>query len=544
MNHPENHDLLAGIIANAEDDAPRLVYADWLEENGDPDRAEFIRVQCALFDKSPAEPDYVDLMERKMAVLPTLRRRPLEPKLPKAVGFHDNPHEKRDDSGASYHRGFPYFGKEPSVKGMRLADEQYARQFRDALPEVIATTTLRGFNFSGWFSSQLAEILPSPAAVHIHALSADNEPATAGRRRGTVDLIVSSPPAQSLRWLDLHSLGSADAQRLAGSNALQRLRRLEIAFLHCRSSALRRLTTAEWFGWLRRIEVRLADENGAAGVSGFGKLPDLHTLELRDLAAEGVAAFAKAGSFRGLGKLSLPRTPLHGEGAVALAGARMPKLAVLALQGCGLRNEDVTVLSRSALFSDLRMLLLASNGIGDKGVAAIAGSPAARTLRVLSIGDTNFGMRGLAAIAKAGAFPSLTNLDLQSSLKRKATAEDVTRFLAEWGLPRLRFLDLQGWPLGDKGAKALAANPAFANLVGLNLWDCQIGPKGCAALFASPHLRHLVKLDLYRNRTGKAIEALLDPAVMPNLCECWQAYGDLSDNLKKRIQAVRERIIL
>src|SRR5437762_12581447 len=28
------------------DDGPRLVYADWLEEEGDADRAELIRLQC------------------------------------------------------------------------------------------------------------------------------------------------------------------------------------------------------------------------------------------------------------------------------------------------------------------------------------------------------------------------------------------------------------------------------------------------------------------------------------------------------------------
>ena len=32
------------------DDAPRLIYADWLSENGDEARAEFIRVQCELDD--------------------------------------------------------------------------------------------------------------------------------------------------------------------------------------------------------------------------------------------------------------------------------------------------------------------------------------------------------------------------------------------------------------------------------------------------------------------------------------------------------------
>ena len=44
----EREALLAAICANPDDDTPRLVYADWLQENGDPDRAEFIRLECRL----------------------------------------------------------------------------------------------------------------------------------------------------------------------------------------------------------------------------------------------------------------------------------------------------------------------------------------------------------------------------------------------------------------------------------------------------------------------------------------------------------------
>jgi uncharacterized protein (TIGR02996 family) len=40
--------MLAGILAAPDDDAPRLIYADWLTENGEADRGEFIRVQCEL----------------------------------------------------------------------------------------------------------------------------------------------------------------------------------------------------------------------------------------------------------------------------------------------------------------------------------------------------------------------------------------------------------------------------------------------------------------------------------------------------------------
>jgi uncharacterized protein (TIGR02996 family) len=40
--------FLRAIAENLYDDAPRLIFADWLEEHGDPERAEFIRIQCEL----------------------------------------------------------------------------------------------------------------------------------------------------------------------------------------------------------------------------------------------------------------------------------------------------------------------------------------------------------------------------------------------------------------------------------------------------------------------------------------------------------------
>lgn len=39
--------FLQAILENPDDDAPRLIYADWLEERGDP-RGELIRIQCQL----------------------------------------------------------------------------------------------------------------------------------------------------------------------------------------------------------------------------------------------------------------------------------------------------------------------------------------------------------------------------------------------------------------------------------------------------------------------------------------------------------------
>jgi uncharacterized protein (TIGR02996 family) len=59
-----------GAIAEApEDDLPRLAYADWLDEHGDPDRAEFIRVQCELARLEPSDPRREPLSERERVLL-------------------------------------------------------------------------------------------------------------------------------------------------------------------------------------------------------------------------------------------------------------------------------------------------------------------------------------------------------------------------------------------------------------------------------------------------------------------------------------------
>jgi uncharacterized protein (TIGR02996 family) len=45
---PGSASFLEAICTDPEDDGPRLVYADWLDEHGQPDRADFIRVQITL----------------------------------------------------------------------------------------------------------------------------------------------------------------------------------------------------------------------------------------------------------------------------------------------------------------------------------------------------------------------------------------------------------------------------------------------------------------------------------------------------------------
>lgn len=46
--HPDRAAFRASICAEPDDDTRRLAFADWCDENGDPNRAEFIRVQCRI----------------------------------------------------------------------------------------------------------------------------------------------------------------------------------------------------------------------------------------------------------------------------------------------------------------------------------------------------------------------------------------------------------------------------------------------------------------------------------------------------------------
>jgi uncharacterized protein (TIGR02996 family) len=90
--------LLAAIDAHPLDDAPRLVYADWLDEQGgeaNGARAEFIRVQCELELLSPADSRYAGLEKREKKLLKEWKEMWLKPLKPKF---------RRD---AEFSRGFP-----------------------------------------------------------------------------------------------------------------------------------------------------------------------------------------------------------------------------------------------------------------------------------------------------------------------------------------------------------------------------------------------------------------------------------------------------
>jgi uncharacterized protein (TIGR02996 family) len=69
----EEDALIAAIAANPDDDTPRLVYADWLDEHDRPVRAEFIRVQIDIARKEALprvlQNRYVDVWKRNQELI-------------------------------------------------------------------------------------------------------------------------------------------------------------------------------------------------------------------------------------------------------------------------------------------------------------------------------------------------------------------------------------------------------------------------------------------------------------------------------------------
>lgn len=66
--HPDEVAFLRAIRETPDDDTPRLVYSDWLEERGDP-RGEFIWVQCELARLPASDGRRRSLKDREQALL-------------------------------------------------------------------------------------------------------------------------------------------------------------------------------------------------------------------------------------------------------------------------------------------------------------------------------------------------------------------------------------------------------------------------------------------------------------------------------------------
>jgi uncharacterized protein (TIGR02996 family) len=492
--------FLEDILARPEDDGPRLIYADWLEENGGPAeraRAEFIRVQFALHNLPAYDPRRAQLEEHERNL-----------RLAHEAVWVAPLRELGGVGAWVFRRGF--------VESVAVWVGAF-RQQADALFRLAPVCEIRLFDGSGW----------DQTSMRWRGL-----PQETGR---VAEDVAGSPHLARLQALDLQGvqLEEADVAALVASPHLGRLTTLtqsrrglaESLRLWAAAPLLPRLTTFRLRGW--------HPGQGATGVAELLSSPalsGLRTLDLADSRVRTAEIEAVAGSPH-LGRLTAlllgqNSLDLHDVGRLASAPARA-ELRTLGLNHCALDDRAARLLAESPLLAGLESLDLGKNRLGDGGVLALARSPHLGRLRLLDLSSNAVGPEGARNVARSGldrlaalylgnnrlgddglaalalVAPGLPNLESLRVSYNRIGARGVTIFAAE-GSGGLTTLDLSWNPVGDEGVRALAESQALSRLAALDLGYAELGDGAARALAESPHLAGLAVLNLCTNRIGPA----------------------------------------
>jgi uncharacterized protein (TIGR02996 family) len=419
----EREALLASVYEAPDDDAPRLVYADWLDEHGDEadrDRAAFIRAGCEAA-RAPFDSAERVSAEVRAAVLYNRHRRPVrtewEQELPALL-------RKRF---VSFRRGFPYSITTTAAQLARYAN--VLRQ-RSAVQEV---------NLEGMSAEKVAKLHGLPLLGRLRSLVGVNVD-----HPGPWCALLDDPALGVLERVSLYAyLGGRHPglSSLLQRPALRRVRSLGyVGYYPATETAARRRTLENLarteFPHLRSFRISLSDRIDADGLRvllGAPFVPRLDELHLEgSLTAEAMellSAAPGAGRLRALTVYTADHHALHLGAALA-----------------GLRLADLTWLQL--------------NRGSDDVARRLAGCPLAPKLRVLDLFAHSLTAEGMAALA-SGRFAGLVWLGLWNG----PLSEDRLRALASApGLPELRYLDLHGPRLTQEWMDVLAASPHLPRL--------------------------------------------------------------------------------
>ncbi len=467
--------LLKAIIADADEDTPRLVYADWLDEHEAPIQAEFVRTQCRLAAGSAADPDYPDLLERHAELVAQfgVAVKLTAPDLP--PGFARLSHV--EDPVGRFRRGFldtasGAWSEGPYWNRTSPTDEQIERLCAGLAP-LAATTTARNLVFDMVTPDLLARVLVAPGAAALTGLAL--APAEYGADAGDalVRALAGAKAVANLERLGLTSATVAGLRALDGARP-GRLRTLHLRNFRGLARDVPALAQAGWFRGLRHVTAGAVRPLQEALLAAFARLPHLESLDLQFDIPSTYKALGTAGGFPALARLSCTTA---GFAVPHLARGKFPRLAELVARSPP--ADTFPLLLAAKWFPQVRVLDVSDGGLTDANVVALSKSAAAPHLRILRVGRNRFAKGGLLALADGARFPSLTTLDARAGYTQ-ARPETLARFAAELRLPHLRHLHLDNWPLGPAGAKALAANPTLANLTRLSVNRCGLGERGFA----------------------------------------------------------------
>jgi uncharacterized protein (TIGR02996 family) len=449
--------FLETIAASPDDDAPRLIYADWLDERGDP-RSTFIRLQCAI--------ERMDVDDR--------RRPELEDEAEDLLAAHGQEWAAPLHGQATnwrYRRGFIEHVEAEGDVFLRGVDRWFSalplRSLRLSLPARLMPdladcpqlARVEALAFQGHFLRD-RELLVLLASLYVGRLNA-LELAGQGIETNGVRALAESHVMRRLRSLDLRmnaAVGDHAVRALVGTANVAGLRVLNLACTN--------LT-----------------DNGVADLFASRTLPNLRELNV---------------SARGLSDLR-PRFDSVAQSSF------LQNLSDLSLGKRYLRAAEVRRLLSAA--GSLQRLDVAGCGLDADAVEAIATSPQAARLRLLDISRNTAGARGLELVAQSPGLASVTELRAAWGGVRDAGAKALA---ASPHLVRLTSLDLSGNEIGGPGLKALADAPVVSGLRELDLSYNYVGSVGIDALANSARLGQLRMLKLNANRlTAESAAALM-----------------------------------
>jgi uncharacterized protein (TIGR02996 family) len=373
--------LVAAILADPTADAPRLVLADWLEEHGDPDRAAFVRLQCAAARLGHRHPGWRPLRDRAWAL-----EREHGPAWRKPL--------TRLNRAAPFARGFvEWFGPARDGEDLRLLAAARRREPADAVGLV-------------GDPGRLLRLLADERLTGVRRLTVemtDREDAAAD------DVLAAALPAAADLTLvngRLTHVPDAEVTRVPAA--------LTVRGLSPDPGSTLGLTA----GWVRRLD-RLEVVAEGAGDAVASTLAAVRGLRLRVLRIDrcgltitgaGELADAPLGYLR---ELSLAGNRLRDAGVYWLAAGRVLRpVTRLDLTDTRVRDDGVSALAASPAVGHLEELVLDGCPVGPDGAAALARSPHLGRLRRLSLLGSRVGPNGVAALLRSANLPRLERLDV------------------------------------------------------------------------------------------------------------------------------------
>src|SRR5262245_10554315 len=450
----EGDALYRAILDAPDDDAPRLVWADWLEENGDPEWAAFIRLQCEQANLDPSDLREHELGER----LITLSRN----------------RDKWTANLGSYARNCGFWRGLPDW--FELTADQFLGALSDLRQLVPAQCLCLQLGRRGPGSSHDWGVLETIRCLDV--------------AEATVEALY---PQSSLRgWV-----------WLLQSSRLRGLQTFAADFDETSLGVISALAGTDWPN-LRELSLRVRlQQTQSPPMEPWRGLP---IGPWEDLAA--------APWFPALHSLDLSNCFLDDDGLDrVLDGDRPMALTRLVLTENSLGPSAVRRLASRRSLVNLRRLAIGRNGVGAT-VAELLRSPALPNLSSLDVSYcTGHGspgspdvLRAIAAAARPG------QLQVFSANHCLIGTGAVARFVGSVCVDRLEVLSLTGNELSDEAAVAIAESTHLANLRRLDLRANRITDFGLRALARSTRLGALRQLAV----RGNALTAggMRDPAVI------------------------------